>query len=99
MALALMERRENEQVLAQYRICVYTKELFRISRWTTSTQDESLSEQLRRSQHYYKVAALTALKKVNFLYTPGLTLVQSLLSGVSDHSMRSPSPLEWNNFL
>ena len=83
MVFSLMERKEHEQVLFQYQVCVYSKELFRMSRWSTVCQNQELSKQLERSQNYYKAAALTALKQINVLSSPSLTLLQSLLSGVS----------------
>ncbi|OGM50778.1 hypothetical protein ABOM_000742 [Aspergillus bombycis] len=81
MVLGLMERKEHEQVLFQYQVCIYSKELFRISRWSTVRQNQALGQQLEQSQKYYKAAALNALKQISVLSSPTLVLLQSLLSG------------------
>jgi len=82
MVLALMERKENEQVLLQYQVCVYAKEIFRISRWTSIRHDETFLKHHEHTLHYYKNMALAALRQINMLSPPTLTLVQALLSGV-----------------
>lgn len=83
MALALIEGKGTEQTLLQYTVCVHCKVFCYLISLPISSQSPAMRAHLLRTAQAYMDSALAALNRVSLTTTPSLTLVQTLLSGVS----------------
>lgn len=77
------------QLFYQYSICVYVKAMFHLYQLARRSTNPSVKKQLQKSKRTYEAAALQALKHINLMSTPSLSLIQALLSAVSDVTERN----------
>lgn len=73
---------DHGQVFYQYCICVYVKAIFHLIQKPRVYKDPRMKEQFLRSKKLYEVSACRALNSLNFLNSPTLPFIQSLISAV-----------------
>lgn len=80
----LLEENLDEQTTHYYRVCIYTKAVFFVSRLPAALYSERFRRHLQDSKKQYEAIILTSLSKIQVLTArPSLSLLQALLSGVS----------------
>lgn len=89
MMSSLLDGDCRGQLFYQYSICVYVKAMFHLYQLARRSTNPSVKKQLQKSKRTYEAAALQALKHINLMSTPSLSLIQALLSAVSDVSDRN----------
>ncbi|KAB8256674.1 hypothetical protein BDV32DRAFT_141016 [Aspergillus pseudonomiae] len=68
------------QLFHQYSICVYVKAMFHLYQLARRSTNPAVKKQLQKSKRTYEAAALQALKHINLISTPSLSLIQALIS-------------------
>ena len=81
---SLLEGDCKGQLFHQYSICVYVKAMFHLYQLARRSTNPAVKKQLQKSKRTYEAAALQALKHINLISTPSLSLIQALISAVSD---------------
>lgn len=84
MALAMHDKNEDDQTLIQYSICVNSCAATYLWNLPVEGQSVGMQHALDRSREDYMRRALTALNYISILEKPSLSLLQALLTGVSD---------------
>lgn len=84
MGLAIIERNESEQILQLYRITVWVKAISCISKLAPLISSQPLKLHFRNLKKQYETAAIDELNSIPLAASPSLTLLQALLSGVSE---------------
>lgn len=84
MALAMHDKNEDDQTLIQYSICVNSCAATYLWNLPEEGQSVGMQHALDRSREDYMRRALTALNYISILEKPSLSLLQALLTGVSD---------------
>ncbi|KAK6819076.1 hypothetical protein RU639_008111 [Aspergillus parasiticus] len=80
MMSSLLDGDCRGQLFYQYSICVYVKAMFHLYQLARRSTNPSVKKQLQKSKRTYEAAALQALKHINLMSTPSLSLIQALLS-------------------
>ncbi|KAJ9365687.1 hypothetical protein C8Q69DRAFT_499131 [Paecilomyces variotii] len=81
MTLTLIEGHPSQQLLLQYRVCVYIKAFFFTIMRANPPHSNSVLQRLEESRSQYAATALDSLSRIGLLSPPSLPLVQALLSG------------------
>ncbi|KAL2845923.1 hypothetical protein BJY01DRAFT_213772, partial [Aspergillus pseudoustus] len=96
MCLLLEEKTLDEQTLHHYRVCIYAKAIFFVSRLPAAQYSERLRRHLQDSKKQYEAIILTSLSKIQILTSPpSLSLLQALLSGALIMQLRGDMFRAW----
>ncbi|KAJ6113425.1 hypothetical protein N7523_006742 [Penicillium sp. IBT 18751x] len=93
--LALIRNTVTGQKKWQFKLCVLVKAAIHVSRWLRMSSDAGLSESLHLSYRKYAAAGLQCLEKIDFMASPNLLTLQSLLSGVMLVQLLGDSARAW----
>ncbi|KAE8372264.1 hypothetical protein BDV26DRAFT_286095 [Aspergillus bertholletiae] len=80
MMTSLLDGDCRGQLFYQYSICVYVKAMFHLYQLVRRSTNPAVKKQLQKSKKTYEAAALQALKHINIMSTPSLSLIQALIS-------------------
>ncbi|KAE8369177.1 hypothetical protein BDV27DRAFT_153253 [Aspergillus caelatus] len=80
MMTSLLDGDCRGQLFYQYSICVYVKAMFHLYQLARRSTNPSVKKQLQKSKRTYEAAALQALKHINLMSAPSLSLIQALIS-------------------
>ncbi|KAJ5679693.1 transcriptional regulator family: Fungal Specific TF, partial [Penicillium macrosclerotiorum] len=75
-----LRSKDQNQLFYQYCICVYVKAIFRLYHMPRGYRDPMMNAQFLQSKRRYEACALHALRNLNFLNSPSLPFIQSLIS-------------------
>lgn len=82
IATALLEPDIGSQLFYQYCICIYMKSILRVMQMPRAYTSPSIKSHFDKSIRQYESYALYALKHLNILSAPSLSLIQALVSAV-----------------
>ncbi|KAJ6134903.1 transcriptional regulator family: Fungal Specific TF [Penicillium capsulatum] len=80
MASAFFSGQAQGQLFYQYCVCVYVKALSYTYQMTRVQRDPHILHQIFASKRSYEAMALGAMRNLNFLNPPSISLIQSMLS-------------------
>lgn len=86
MTVYLLEDESRGQVFHQYCVCVYVKAIMRLYNFSRVSTNKSMHRHFANARKQYEVAAIHALRQLDILAMPSLSLIQALLSAVSLYS-------------
>lgn len=84
MCAALGSRAANGQLALRYSLCVLTKATVYVSRWLRFGAPDGMLDSLEKSRNVYIATCLRYLQEIDFTRPPSLSMLQALLSGVSN---------------
>lgn len=82
MCVALANNTVTGQQALQYRLCVFAKATGYAKRRLRLYQSTAMSDSLEKSSQKYAAAGLRCLREIDFMTSPNLLTLQSLLAGV-----------------
>lgn len=82
MCLTLMHGNATGRVECYYKISVFTRAVNFVNRWLRVSTSSGLTTALEEFKKKYTAAGLRALRRLNVLNSPSLSLLQALISGV-----------------
>ncbi|KAJ5089566.1 transcriptional regulator family: Fungal Specific TF [Penicillium argentinense] len=80
MVAVLVNSHSQGQTFYHYCICIYVKAIFHLAQMPRAYKDPILNQQFLNSKRSYEASAIIALRNLNFLSSPSLSFVQSLIS-------------------
>lgn len=83
MASRFFEGNLTGQKFYQYCICIYMRAMIHTYHMPRLYNDSVMSKQFLKSKRLYSASALHALRNLNILNTPSLSLIQALIAAVS----------------
>ncbi|KAH8428052.1 fungal specific transcription factor domain-containing protein [Aspergillus melleus] len=81
MCLSLLYGKATGQTACHYGISVLARAVNYVNRWLRVATSDDLSKALEESKKKYAAAGLRALRRLNVLNSPSLSLLQTLISG------------------
>ncbi|KAI9043312.1 uncharacterized protein KD926_003842 [Aspergillus affinis] len=81
MCLTLLHGKATGQIACHYEISVLARAVNYFNRWMRVSNSSDLSKALEESKKKYTAAGLRALRRLNVLNSPSLSLLQTLVSG------------------
>ncbi|KAK1149345.1 hypothetical protein N8T08_006568 [Aspergillus melleus] len=81
MCLSLLHGKATGHAACHYEINVLARAVNYVNRWLRVSTSDDLSKALEESKKKYAAAGLRALRRLNVLSSPSLSLLQTLISG------------------
>lgn len=94
-----MHEKAKGQIACHYEISVFARAVNYVNRWLRVSTSSELSKALDEFKKKYTVAGLRALRRLNALNSPSLSLLQTLISGVRKDLFLHVAQLVQNNVL
>ena len=98
IGLALLDRRVSGQNLQQYNLIIYYKALLFLANWSLDDYGAPLLQHLEKLRMQYTRLAIGAMKALNFMNAPSLSMLQALITGVSPFCHTTiEAVVKWSN--